>query len=138
MARNRRRAAERKGRQRPEEGNGAPEPVERLHRADQPGSLDHASGEVDEAEASIVAGADGEPLDDVDEDALEAEAVDEGRRREVAAPASAVMLPRRRRRLSLLLASLCSLSVARHGIESPTGSPGGPCGSGTTCSTCAC
>ena len=42
MARNRRRAAERKGRQRPDEGNGAPEPNERLHRADQPGSLDHA------------------------------------------------------------------------------------------------
>jgi preprotein translocase subunit SecE len=81
VARNRRRAAERKGRQRPDEGNGAPEPNERLHRADQPGSLDHASGEVDEVEASIVAGAEGEPLDD--EDGLL-----EGRR-EVAAPASA-------------------------------------------------
>ena len=88
MARNRRRAAERKGRQRPDEGNGAPEPNERLHRADQPGSLDHASGEVDEAEASIVAGADGEPLDD-DDELLEAEALDEADRREVAAPASA-------------------------------------------------
>jgi preprotein translocase subunit SecE len=88
VARNRRRAAERKGRQRPEEGNGAPEPNERLHRADQPGSLDHASGEVDEVEASIVAGADGEPLED-DEQLLEAEALDEGRRREVATPATA-------------------------------------------------
>jgi len=87
VARNRRRAAERKGRQRPDEGNGAPEPNERLHRADQPGSLDHASGEVDEVEASIVAGADGEPLDD-DDGLLEAEALDESRR-EVAAPASA-------------------------------------------------
>ena len=87
MARNRRRAAERKGRQRPDEGNGAPEPNERLHRADQPGSLDHASGEVDEVEAIIVAGADGEPLDD-DDGLLEAEELDEGRR-EVAAPASA-------------------------------------------------
>ena len=87
MARNRRRAAERKGRQRPDEGNGAPEPNERLHRADQPGSLDHASGEVDEVEASIVAGAEGEPLDD-DDGLLEAEALDESRR-EVAAPASA-------------------------------------------------
>jgi preprotein translocase subunit SecE len=66
VARNRRRAAERKGRQRPEEGNGAPEPNERLHRADQPGSLDHASGEVDEFEAAIVAGADG--LADVEDD----------------------------------------------------------------------
>ena len=88
MARNRRRAAERKGRQRPEEGNGASEPIERLHREDQPGSLDHASGEVDEVEASIVAGADGEPLED-DDELLEAEALDEARRREVAAPASA-------------------------------------------------
>jgi preprotein translocase subunit SecE len=88
VARNRRRAAERKGRQRPEEGNGAPEPVERLHREDQPGSLDHASGEVDEVEASIVAGADGEPLDD-DEGLLEAEELDEADRREVAAPAAA-------------------------------------------------
>ena len=88
MARNRRRAAERKGRQRPDEGNGAPEPNERIHRADQPGSLDHASGEVDEVEASIVAGADGEPLED-DEELLEAEALDEADRHEVAAPASA-------------------------------------------------
>ena len=88
MARNRRRAAERKGRQRPDEGNGAPEPNERLHRADQPGSLDHASGEVDEVEASIVAGAEGEPLDD-DDELLEAEEIDEADRREVAAPASA-------------------------------------------------
>jgi preprotein translocase subunit SecE len=88
LARNRRRAAERKGRQRPDEGNGAPEPNERLHRADQPGSLDHASGEVDEVEASIVAGAEGEPLDD-DDELLEAEEIDEADRREVAAPASA-------------------------------------------------
>jgi len=88
VARNRRRAAERKGRQRPDEGNGAPEPNERIHRADQPGSLDHASGEVDEVEASIVAGADGEPLDD-DDELIEAEELDEADRREVAAPASA-------------------------------------------------
>ena len=82
MARNRRRAAERKGRQRPEEGNGAPEPVERLHREDQPGSLDHASGEVDEVDASIVAGADGEALE-------ESVALEERRSREVATPAAA-------------------------------------------------
>ena len=83
MARNRRRAAERKGRQRPpeEEGNGAP--AERLHREEQPGSLDHASGEVDEVEARIVAGAGGEPapLDDddpIDDEDLEREAVGSG------------------------------------------------------------
>ena len=85
MARNRRRAAERKGRRRPSDANG--DPQERLHREEQPGSLDHASGEVDEAEASIVAGADGEPLDD-DEGLLEAEELDEADRREVAAPAA--------------------------------------------------
>jgi preprotein translocase SecE subunit len=82
VARNRRRAAERKGRQRPAEGNGAPD--ERLHREEQPGSLDHASGEVDEVEARIVAGAGGEPapLDDEEplDEALEREALadDEG------------------------------------------------------------
>jgi preprotein translocase subunit SecE len=81
VARNRRRAAERKGRQRPEEGNGAPQ--ERLHREEQPGSLDHASGEVDEVEARIVAGAGGEPAplgDDApfeDDEALEEEALAE-------------------------------------------------------------
>ncbi len=46
MARNRQRASERK---------------ERLHRENVPGSLDHASGEVDEAEAAIVRGAGGQP-----------------------------------------------------------------------------
>jgi preprotein translocase SecE subunit len=100
VARNRRRAAERKGRQRPSEnegGNGAPR--ERLHREEQPGSLDHASGEVDEVEARIVAGAGGEPqpLDDdepIDDDALEREAVgagaggDGGRRGRVPATAT--------------------------------------------------
>lgn len=33
---------------------------EGLHRANEPGSLDHASGDVDEVEAKIVAGAGGE------------------------------------------------------------------------------
>jgi preprotein translocase subunit SecE len=41
MARNRQRARDRK---------------QKLHRENVPGSLDHASGEVDEAEAAIVAG----------------------------------------------------------------------------------
>jgi preprotein translocase subunit SecE len=80
VARNRRRAAERKGRRRPDEGDGAPD--ERLHREEQPGSLDHASGEVDEVEARIVAGAGGvpQPIDDDgepigDDDVLEDEAI---------------------------------------------------------------
>lgn len=48
MARNRQRAKDRK---------------KKLRRENIPGSLDHASGEVEEVEAAIVAGADGEPAD---------------------------------------------------------------------------
>jgi preprotein translocase subunit SecE len=60
MARNRQRARDRK---------------QKLHRENIPGSLDNASGEVDEVEARIVAGAAGIPADDPDDDgALEAEA----------------------------------------------------------------
>jgi preprotein translocase SecE subunit len=51
MARNRQRAKDRK---------------QKLHRENIPGSLDHASGEVEEVEAAIVAGAAGIPADDVD------------------------------------------------------------------------
>lgn len=46
----------------PDEGAG-PEPTE-PHRENVPGSLDHASGEVDEFEAELVAGADGEVADE--------------------------------------------------------------------------
>ena len=46
MARNRQRAKDRK---------------QKLHRENIPGSLDHASGEVEEVEAAIVAGAGGQP-----------------------------------------------------------------------------
>ena len=48
MARNRQRAKDRK---------------QKLHRENIPGSLDHASGEVEEVEAAIIAGADGKPLE---------------------------------------------------------------------------
>ena len=65
MARHRQRARDRKSQQNP------------IHREDVPGELDHASGEVDEVEASIVAGANGEPSD-LDEEALEAAAVGGG------------------------------------------------------------
>lgn len=54
MARNRQRAKDRK--------------QQKLHRENVPGSLDHASGEVDKVEASIVAGAAGIPDDRVDVD----------------------------------------------------------------------
>jgi preprotein translocase SecE subunit len=50
MARNRQRAKDRK---------------QKLHRENIPGSLDHASGEVEEVEARIVAGADGKPVEPV-------------------------------------------------------------------------
>ena len=53
MARNRQRAKDRK---------------QKLHRENVPGSLDHASGEVENAEAAIVAGAAGIPNDGVDRD----------------------------------------------------------------------
>ena len=56
MARNRQRARERK---------------ERLRRENVPGELEHASAEVDEAEASIVAGAEGEEVDASDEELAE-------------------------------------------------------------------
>jgi preprotein translocase subunit SecE len=68
MARNRQRARDRKER-------------ERLHREGVSGELDHASADVDQAEASIVAGADGEPTD-VDDATL-------ARQAEEAAPAPA-------------------------------------------------
>jgi preprotein translocase SecE subunit len=49
MARNRQRAKDRK---------------QKLHRENIPGSLDHASGDVEEVEARIVAGAAGIPVED--------------------------------------------------------------------------
>ena len=68
MARKRQRAKDRK---------------QKLHRENIPGSLDHASGEVEEVEAAIVAGADGKPVEPAPEgvadepvDAVEPDAVD--------------------------------------------------------------
>jgi len=67
MARNRQRARDRK---------------QKLHRENIPGSLDHASGEVEEVEAAIVAGAAGIPDDQPDvelEDDFDAGAVEDQR-----------------------------------------------------------
>jgi preprotein translocase SecE subunit len=64
MARNRQRAKDRKSRQH-----------QHIHRENVSGELEH-TGEVDEVEASIVAGADGETTD-VDEAELEREAIAE-------------------------------------------------------------
>jgi preprotein translocase subunit SecE len=59
MARNRQRARDRK---------------QKLHRENIPGSLDNASGDVDEVEARIVAGAAGIPVEDTrDDNGLEPE-----------------------------------------------------------------
>src|SRR5436190_4008940 len=64
--------------------NPGPRPSE-PHRDNVPGSLDHASGDVDEFEAAIVAGADGQAeveddpaaeLDTISEEELEAAAED--------------------------------------------------------------
>ena len=60
MARDRQRAKARKARR---AQNPGPKPTE-PHRANVPGELDHATGEVEQFEASIVAGAGGEPADD--------------------------------------------------------------------------
>jgi preprotein translocase SecE subunit len=70
VARDRQRAKQRKARR---AASGAPGGQENLHREEVPGSLDHASGEVDEFEAALVSGADGseaegdaaEPAEDV-------------------------------------------------------------------------
>src|SRR3954468_12995859 len=64
MARNRQRAKDRKSQQH-----------QHIHRENVSGELEHG-GEVDEVEASIVAGADGEPTD-VDDAELEREAIAE-------------------------------------------------------------
>src|SRR4051812_8035481 len=79
MARNRQRAKDRKSQQH-----------QHIHRENVSGELEHV-GEVDEVEASIVAGADGEPTD-VDDAELEREAIAEApaaapARREAAAAA---------------------------------------------------
>ncbi len=60
MARNRQRAKDRK---------------QKLHRENVPGPLDHASGEVDQAQAAIVAGAGGKPVEPAPDD-VAAEPVD--------------------------------------------------------------
>jgi|SRR3954451_9098619 preprotein translocase subunit SecE len=66
MARQRKRARDRKQERQ----------HQHIHRENVSGELEH-TGEVDEVEASIVAGANGEPAD-VDEEELEREAIAEG------------------------------------------------------------
>lgn len=61
MARDRKRAKDRKRRQEAQNAKDGENPI---HRADEPGSLGHASGAADEADAAIVAGAGGEVAGD--------------------------------------------------------------------------
>jgi preprotein translocase SecE subunit len=65
VARDRQRAKQRKAR-RAEHGLG-PAPRQPLHE-EVPESLEHASGEVEEVDAALIAGAGGVPADDVDAD----------------------------------------------------------------------
>jgi preprotein translocase subunit SecE len=67
VARDRQRAKQRKARRASRAQNPGPAPS-KLERADLPGELEHASGEVEEFEAALVAGADGEPDDAFGED----------------------------------------------------------------------
>ena len=53
--------------------NPGPEPTE-PHRENVPGELDHASGEVEEFEASVVGGAKGTPDDETTDEELERQA----------------------------------------------------------------
>ncbi len=69
MARDRKRAKQRRERRAP---RGAPTATHaEIHRADLPGALEHASGEVDEFDAALIAGAGGVPIpaDEVAEEA---------------------------------------------------------------------
>jgi preprotein translocase subunit SecE len=78
MARDRKRAKQRQQRRAQQR---AAVPSQQIHRENVPGELDHASGDVDQVEAAIVAGADGQeaPVEDsaVDSPALDTAPQDE-------------------------------------------------------------
>jgi preprotein translocase SecE subunit len=90
VARDRQRAKQRKARRAQDDpGPRAGQPL----RENVPGELEHASGEVDEFEAALVAGADGEPVEEaVDEPVDERDAPENG------ATATVEDRPRRRER----------------------------------------
>jgi preprotein translocase subunit SecE len=84
VARDRQRAKQRKARRAQHSGPSPSQP----RRSDVPGELEHASGEVDEFEAALVSGADGETVDDepdtrAEVDDAEVEAADPDTRAEV-------------------------------------------------------
>jgi preprotein translocase subunit SecE len=76
VARDRQRAKQRKARRSGRPQGRGPAPSQ-PRRADLPGELEHASGEVDEFEAALVSGADGQTVDDEDESTLAARRDDE-------------------------------------------------------------
>jgi preprotein translocase subunit SecE len=67
VARDRQRAKQRKARR----GQNPGPARSKLDRADLPGELEHASGEVEEFEAALVAGAEGEPAEALEEENVE-------------------------------------------------------------------
>ena len=67
MARDRQRAKQRKARRAQNPGQGLSQP----RRSDLPGELEHISGEVDEFEAALVKGADGEVVDASEDEDVE-------------------------------------------------------------------
>jgi preprotein translocase SecE subunit len=68
VARDRQRAKQRKARRAQSPGPAR----SKLDRADLPGELEHASGEVEEFEAALISGADGEPAEQTEDDAVDA------------------------------------------------------------------
>ena len=99
MARNRQRAKARK---------------QKLRRENVPGSLDNASGEVDEVEARIVAGADGEarPLDDDFDPSVDADGDESLDREQIGAGAGDVATSRSRQPSRLRLVNFARACVA--------------------------
>jgi preprotein translocase subunit SecE len=125
VARDRKRAKQRRERRAP---RGAPTAAHaEIHRADLPGALEHASGEVDEFDAALIAGAGGVPLpaDGVSEDADDGNGSAPGERKalvtESEAAAAANIEPER---------ALPELFLGGAHIESAPGGGGGGRGRG--------
>jgi preprotein translocase SecE subunit len=97
MARDRKRARERRRR----ENNPGPAPTE-PHRSNVPGELDHASGDADQFEAALVAGAGGEAVEA--DDAFDASSEDFGEDTVIAAEDAEEMAPDRRDRRGAVIA----------------------------------
>ncbi len=123
MARDRKRAKQRRERRAP---RGAPTAAHaEIHRADLPGALEHASGEVDEFDAALIAGAGGVPMpaDGVPEDADDGNGSGPGERKALVteAEAAANIEPAR---------ALPELFLGGAHIESAPGGGGGGSGRG--------